>query len=124
MCKRTLRQVRSIQWKQAREQAKREAALQQELAALKARPAAQAAASPLDKLTLGYLRGWWADLTPAQRKAVDPTGLMGDLVKPWHQRGRIWNQVTRGRSVGKTPYELSPPKKVHHGQGAIQRATV
>ena len=45
-----------------------------------------------------------------------------DLVVAWHERGIVWHQIVRKcqGKVGQTPYESSPPKKVHKGQGAIQ----
>lgn len=72
-----------------------------------------------DHLTMLYLRQWYKALTADEQAAQPP--LIKDLVKPWHKRGTAWIHVTtRAHKVGLTPYELTPPKNVARGQGAIQ----
>jgi hypothetical protein len=94
----------------------------QQLRELQSRPSeASLTKSVHDDLTLTYLREWFKTLSPEEKAQQDH--LIREIVKPWHERGTVWNGVyfrARGPQTGQTPYEASPPTKVHQGQGAIQ----
>jgi hypothetical protein len=93
-----------------------------QVAELQSRPSNPAlVAAPNDAITLAYLRAWYGTLSRTKKDELP--ALVHELVVPWHKRGITWHQVVLncgGIRVGKTPYDMSPPKKVHAGQGAIQ----
>jgi hypothetical protein len=79
-------------------------------------------AAPDDAITLAYLRKWYASLPKEVQDEQDT--VIREMVKPWHKRGTTWSGLVRAAGkCGKTPYEVSPPKSVSLGQGAVQPKT-